>query len=195
MLTKVTLDGPMGKLFGREWAFEINSPQEALKMVNVNRPGLFAWIKNNLPKYDKYRVTVEYASGVTEELETSNYGIERRQLKSVRFTPLVEGAGNIVRIVIGIVLIAASFIGGGNPFLLKMGWSMVISGVIGLLTPIPKKEQQSTNEDKTSYYFNGPVNTEQQGVPVQVIYGTVLVGSHIISAKISVDQLLGSGQT
>jgi predicted phage tail protein len=179
----------MGKRFGKNWEFEITSPHEALRMINANSPGLFAWIKNNLQKYDRYKVIVEFESGIKEELETESYHLERRKLKSVRFTPVVQGAGNAFRIVLGAILI----IGGtffGQPWAAKIGWSLIVGGVIGLLTPVPKKQQQSVNEDKTSYYFDGPVNTEQQGVPVQVTYGKVLVGSHIISAKITVDQLL-----
>jgi predicted phage tail protein len=189
MLTKVTLDGEMGKRFGRDWEFEINSPSEALRMVNVNSPGLFMWIKTNLPKYEKYRVLVEYESGTTEELETANFGLERRSLKSIRFTPLIEGAGSVLRIVIGIVLVAVSFIP-GMQWLAPYGYSMIIGGVIGLLTQIPKRDRQDENENKASYYFNGPVNTQTQGVPVQLTYGKVLIGSHAIYIKISVDQLL-----
>ena len=42
---------------------------------------------------------------------------------------------------------------------------------------------------RTSKYYDGPVNTEIQGVPVQLIYGKkVLVGSHPISVNYTVNE-------
>jgi len=71
-----------------------------------------------------------------------------------------------------------------------MGASMLISGIAAMLAPKPQKQEQTERKDKTSYFFDGPTNTTVQGVPVQLIYGRCLVGSHAISAKVSVDQLM-----
>lgn len=60
-----------------------------------------------------------------------------------------------------------------------------------MLTPKTSNNQQtSERKDKTSYYFDGPANTTMQGVPVQLIYGRALVGSHGISAALTIDQLM-----
>ena len=75
----------------------------------------------------------------------------------------------------------------GQPWMVSAGWGMIVGGVIGLLTPVPKTPGSADNGN--SYYFNGPVNTVQQGVPVPLIYGRCLVGSQIISAHTSVDQI------
>ena len=75
----------------------------------------------------------------------------------------------------------------------KPAWQRLIvmmGGITELLSPRPKKTDQSARQDGTSYFFDGPVNTTQQGVPVPLIYGRVLVGSQAISAKVTVDQLL-----
>ena len=198
MLTKIILDGAMGKHFGRRWDFEVSSPAEALRMIEANKPGLRAWVVGKMQKFSGYKVTCEYENGSKETLDETAYPLLRK-LKSIRFTPVVEGSGSIGRIVIGAVMIAASFIPGMPPmfakYLFQAGVSMVLSGVVGLLTPVPTKGEQTERSDKTSYYFDGPANTTVQGVPVQLIYGRVLVGSHAISAKMDIDDLATEAMT
>ena len=71
---------------------------------------------------------------------------------------------------------------------MSMGAGLVMGGVAGLLTPQPTNANPAAaNAQNTSYYFNGPVNTTMQGVPVQLIYGRCLVGSHAISASMTVN--------
>lgn len=189
MLTKIILEGPMGKQFGREWELAVDSPAEALRMINANKPGVFAWIKANLSKYENYRVSCEYEDGTTEDLDNDTFPL-RRKLKSIHFTPLIVGAGGVGKIVVGVVMIVAGVVF-QQPWLVSMGINMAIGGVISALSPRPKKsrEAESARSDGTSYFFDGPVNTTQQGVPVPLIYGRILTGSHAISANLTIDQL------
>lgn len=197
-LTKVVLEGPLGKQFGRVWHLDVNSPSEALRLIDANKPGLFGWIKNNLEKYSHYRVVCEYEDGSKEELDESDYQLERK-VKAIRYVPLLEGAGNIGKIILGVVLIVVAIFfppaGMGALALWGMGIAgamMVAQGVIGMLTSTPQQSQAdlSQRQDKTSYYFNGPQTTTKQGVPVPLIYGTVLTGSHAVSGILTIDQLL-----
>lgn len=199
MLTEVILDGPMGKRFGKTWELAVNSPSEALRMIDANKPGVFVWIKSNLAKYERYRVTVTYHDGREESLSEDEYKLER-SVKRIRFTPLIEGAGGnngVWQVVLGIVLIAVGYFTFGTTSaygvaLIGAGAGMVVGGIAAMLAPKPKVESmdQVERKDKTSYYFDGPANTTNQGVPVQLIYGTCLVGSHSISAALTVDQLI-----
>jgi predicted phage tail protein len=121
-------------------------------------------------------------------------GTSRSTVKRIRFVPIVTGAGGgIGKMILGAFLVALSFTPFGAPlapFLQGAGVSLMLGGVIELISPRPKKQGASVRQDGTSYFFDGPVNTTQQGVPVPLIYGRVLVGSHAISAKVTVDQLL-----
>ena len=184
MLTKVILDGPLGKAFGRTWELSVNSPREALAMVNANKPGVFNWIRANLSKYENYRVHCVYVDGTKEDLDTETYSLEIGKLKSIRFSPVTKGSSAIVRIVIGVMMVIW-----GDPATKSKGLMLILSGVVELMTAIPLKVGE-VDTGKKSYYFDGPINTEQQGVPVPLIFGTVLTGSHSISAKMSIDQLL-----
>lgn len=198
MLTTIYLDGEMGRLFGKKWELAAKSPAHALRLINANRPGLFNWVRQNLKKYDAYRVVVTYEDGSLEELTTEEFPLDR-QMKSVRFVPLIEGANAMARIVIGVIIFVAGFFSGGTawaaygPAMMAFGAGMALGGVAQLLTSTSKPSDSGPTEDgKASYYFNGSANTTQQGVPVQVIYGDkVLVGSHAISVALTVDQLMG----
>ena len=65
-----------------------------------------------------------------------------------------------------------------------IGASMILGGVIELLSPVAKTNsgdgESATN--KPSYNFNGAINTQAQGHPVPLAYGRVMCGSAVISA-------------
>lgn len=190
----------MGKRFGKKWELVCSSPAEALRIIEVNQPGLHAWIIDNAAKkYPGYKVKCTYEDGKSEYLNEETYQAQRK-LKSVRFTPTVEGAGGSGgRIIIGALMIAASvsmpgvssmFGGMMGKFLFNAGASFLLGGVIQALSPQPQlnNDTSSTDNGKGSAYFDGPVNTTAQGVPVPLIYGRVLAGSRTISAQLRIDE-------
>jgi len=192
MLTKVILEGEMGDEFGREWSLKVSSPREALALVNANKPGVYRWIRNNLERFKHYCVICERRDGVVEQFDKDQYEKIAGDFVSIKFVPLISGGGGnggILQAILGIVLIVVGVFAGNNPYLISMGVSMLLGGIVQMLSPRPKVES-GKDSSKPSYYFNGPVNTVEQGIPVQLIYGRVLVGSHVISAALDVDQML-----
>lgn len=177
----------MGAKFGRVWNLDIDTPQEALRLIDANRPGLLSWIRQNAAIYDRYKVVCTYENDRKEHLDEASFGLLRKA-NVIRFVPIPLGAGAAVKIVIGVALIIYSFYGGG-PWALKLGIAMVLGGVIQALTPVPHRKD-ANNTNVQSNYFNGPENTIQQGVPVPLIYGRCLVGSHAISANLSINKIL-----
>ena len=210
MTTTVTLDGAMGKKFGKKWELHVDSPATALRLISANKPELIPWIRSNLTEYEGYEITCEYSNGnieVVGEEELSMNG----EIKSIRFTPVLAGSGNVGKIIAGIVIIAlvtwatwgtgtaatagllgTAFMGSAGTMgtaAMMMGVGLALGGVVGLMTPQPSVSlDNNVRVDKTSYYFNGPTNTTVQGVPVSLIYGRCLVGSHAISVSLTVDE-------
>lgn len=185
MLTKVILDGPMGKAFGRNWELSVTSAHEALRMIDANKPGVFKWIRKNLPKYENYRITCEYADGRVEELDSEDYRFERRP-SVIRFTPIIAGASAGAKIVAGVVIMIVGALM-ENPAIIKFGAMLALGGMVQALTA-PSTKKDTDKSENTSYYFNGAVNTTEQGVPVQLIYGRMLCGSHVLSSRLTIDQ-------
>ena len=72
--------------------------------------------------------------------------------------------------------------------LLGVGLSTTVGGVTQLLTPIPKAPTIGKETDP-SFSFGGPVNTSVQGYPIPVVYGRRIVGSKIISAGITIEEI------
>lgn len=198
MLTKVILEGAFGKQFGREWHLDVNSPTDALRMIDANKPGAIAWMRDNLAKFSAYSVICKHKNGKVEYLDEKDLELQG-ELVSIRFVPILTGSGgNMGKVILGIVMIAAAvYLGpaaiGGTGFLSgsaamqvgMMGASLMLAGASQALSPTPSK-----STSLTSHYFNGPVNTTGQGAPVQLIYGTCLVGSNAISAALNVDQMI-----
>ena len=77
------------------------------------------------------------------------------------------------------------------------GIGLLTAGVTSLMTPMPKFGDFREIEEggSASYLFAGPENTIQEGGPVFVAYGRLLVGSHVIQSAadhLNVDAELGS---
>lgn len=191
MLTKIYLEGPMGDQFGREWELDVESPNDAIRLIDANRPGLLSWIRKNVELYSHYRVILENDSE-SSELSDETY-LKSGGAKTIRFVPIVSGSGKWTNAIVGAATIVIGFVA-GNEFLIKIGASMLLSGVIGALTMrTSNRRLASESAEPTSLesdVFDGPVNTSQQGVPIPLIYGRMLVGSHVISAGVIVDQLV-----
>ena len=190
-LAVVTLNGALGKKFGRKWNVAAETVAEALQIIDANKPGLCAWMRMNMAKFDRYHVKIERHDGTHVEVSEQELNMVSEGLKSITITPVMAGAGAALRIVVGVVLMVASiWAGPAAPYLFSMGASLALGGIIELLSPTPKMSSGNQRSDNTSYYFDGPVNTVDQGVPVPLIYGRILAGSQVISARVTIDQLM-----
>lgn len=179
----VRLYGDMGKRFGREFVLDVKSPAEAVRALCSQVQGFRAYMHAHAQSAFKVFVGSRNAS---EEV-----ALPCSDREVIRITPVIQGASAAGRIILGAVLLVTSFfVPGLTPFVAKtmfgMGASLVLGGVVELLTPQVKTT--STGESVTntpSYNFNGPVNTEAQGHPVPLAYGKLIVGSAVISAGVT----------
>lgn len=107
----------------------------------------------------------------------------------IRIVPIISGSknGGLLQTIVGAAMIVAGAFLWATPFgapLVSMGIAMVAGGVAQMLSPTPKtgsQEDQASTENKPSYLFNGAFNSTQQGLPVPVVYGKMLVGSSVVS--------------
>ena len=191
-LAVVTLNGALGKKFGRKWNVAAETVAEALQIIEANKPGFTAWMRMNVTKFDRYHVKVERHDGSKVEVGEQELNMVSEGLKSISITPVIAGAGAGIRIVVGAIIMVASICAGpaAPSYLFATGASLALGGIIELLSPTPKMSSGNQRSDNTSYYFDGPVNTVDQGVPVPLIYGRILAGSQVISARVTIDQLM-----
>jgi predicted phage tail protein len=194
MLRKIKLYGKLAKFIGhRVLEADVATAAEAVRFLLANWPELERHMSDQ-----HYRVSI------------GTYGIDLEELHHpagaapISFVPVVAGAGAVGRIIIGVALLAVSFLataGGGAIFgaafaknlgLLAagqaIGASLILGGVAQLLTPTPKISKDEADPRK-SFSFSGIQNTNRAGVPVPVVYGETLVGSVVVSAGIDIVQV------
>ena len=200
MLRKVKLYGPLADFVvergGQEtMEADISTPAEAIRFLVANWPELQGHMAEQYYK-----------------ISTGNFEVEQEELhypasNEVKIVPVIGGAGgNTGRIILGAALIAAAiampagagaFAGFGSTAgagwvtkaLVQVGASLVLGGIAGMLTPVPKKPEYE-QDPKLSYSFGGVQNTTRAGTPVPIIYGEIFTGSVIISAAIDTEQVV-----
>jgi predicted phage tail protein len=185
MLRKIKLYGKLAKFIGhRVLEADVATAAEAVRFLLANWPDLEAHMSDQ-----HYRVSIGTYDLELEELH------HPAGAAPISFVPVVAGAGAVGRILVGIALIAASFIPGVGALavslLFSVGASLALSGVAQLLTPTPKVPQGADNQDdpRKSYSFSGIQNTSRAGTPVPIVYGETVVGSVVISAGIDTVQV------
>ena len=192
-LRTVRLTGELGRRFGRIHRLVVDSPAEAIRALCVLRPGFKQFLVNSNEHKLQYRVRVGREVQSVEDLK-----MNRPASKSFTFAPVLMGGkkGGALQTILGAVLVVVgvvvnAYTGGtaGNPFI-SMGTAMIIGGVVQMLTPLPKPgSPDEADKNKPSTYFNGPVNTVQQGQPVPVGYGKLIIGSAQIGAGLNADKV------
>lgn len=192
MLTEVILEGELGKEFGEKWNLAVNTPGEAIRMINANDRRFTNWIRDNRHRVAGYSVICENENGIVEELNMDNF-IFNRKMKRMTITPIPYGAGghtNWTQVLEGAALITAAYFTGGTSLafmsapLAGVGATLMLQGFITGLTPT------QSSADSNSFYFDGPTNTSQQGNPVPIVYGRMMTGSQAVSVSLQVDQMM-----
>lgn len=183
-MRSVYLLGSLGEQFGGNHKFDIKSAPEALRALQANNPSFQKTLMESAEKGVGYKVLVG-SDWVTEDQEL----LEPLGAKnSIMIVPVIQGSGGVAKIFTGAALIGLSFLGGpAAPYLLSIGIGLSLSGVTQLLTPLPTFGANEAADNKPSYIFSGPVNTNSQGQCIPLGYGIAIVGSAVVSAGISVE--------
>lgn len=186
-MTTIKLSGSLAQRFFRQRQFllETGTAQEAFSALKHTVDGFEEFIR------DQARRGMRYAIFRNRE----NVGEDRLTMSGtteIRIVPVIAGSknGGVLQTIVGVVLIVAgaviSAFGGaavGAP-MMQIGIAMTIGGVLQMLSPTPKtpsQQDQAVTENKPSYLFNGAFNSTQQGLPVPIVYGQMLVGSSVIA--------------
>tara|TARA_R100000231_G_scaffold1811_4_gene3116 strand:+ start:2700 stop:3278 length:579 start_codon:yes stop_codon:yes gene_type:complete len=192
-MIKVTVYGRLRKFIGQS-SFEIkaDTPRKAFSFLMSNFKGVREHIKEQ-----EYCVMAGDLK-ITEDL------LDMQTESDIKIIPVVHGE---------FFFLAAAFLGAGAvasavggiftatilgvsiaSALTTIGVSFLISGVTDLLTPDPKPFQSARQEDPQdpSYAFTGLLNNSKQGVPINIVYGEVLVGSTVVSSSIDTFQVVNS---
>lgn len=181
-MTRILLSGSLAQEFGREHfkSQESGSVQEAFSALKHTVQGFEEFIRDQARRGMRYAIFRNRENVGEREFSLSG-------TTEIRIVPVIAGSknGGLLQTVVGVVLIVASFFAGpAGPALMSLGIGMAIGGVVQMLSPVPKsasQQEQAVTENKPSYLFNGAFNSTQQGLPVPVVYGEMLVGSTVVA--------------
>lgn len=209
MLKTIKLYGILGQKFGREFKLDVANTREAMRALSVQIAGfehfmlhaheqglrfaVFLKSKNSSNKRGKKRPAI-YDHETKRLITGDNIGEEQLDMNTeadtIHIVPRVMGAGGnngILQLVLGAILIAASFIPGigqaAQVALIGAGAGMAMGGVASMLMPkIDNTQDQNQDGNRANKGFGGAVTTVAQGNPVPVLYGQREVGGFIASA-------------
>lgn len=186
VLREVRLYGALGRQFGRVFRLAVKTPHEAVvalcavlpgfKRAFLGRDGRAAYhvfVGRGQQRRDIAADEAAHVVGATEP---------------IRLVPVVAGAkrAGALQTIIGVVLIIAGT--NGVPGATNLGVAMLVGGVIQLLSPQPKREEE--RQRPQSYAFDGPANNTEQGGPVPLVFGRVICGSTVVSQGLSSEERL-----
>lgn len=186
-MTRILLSGSLAQEFGREHfrLLDTGTAREAFSALQHTVEGFADFIRDSARRGLRFAI-FRNRENIGED------GFTLSGTTEIRIVPVIAGSknGGLFQTVIGITLIVAgAFLTGigwgaiGIP-MMTMGVSMTIGGVTQILSPVPKtgsQQEQAVTENKPSYLFNGAFNSTQQGLPVPVVYGKMLVGSSVVA--------------
>ncbi|CAI8733081.1 Phage-related protein, tail component [Pseudomonas sp. IT-P44] len=185
-MTTILLSGSLAQAFGRKHVrhLETGTAAEAFSALKHTVHGFEEFIRDSARRGLRYAIFRNRENVGKTEFSLSG-------TTEIRIVPVIAGSknGGLLQTVIGVVLIVVGAfitpisgpIGGA---LVSVGIGMAIGGVVQMLTPVPKtpdQQDQASTENKPSYLFNGAFNSTQQGLPVPVVYGHMLVGSSVVA--------------
>lgn len=182
----IILYGDLRKQFGKEFRLNVKTAGEAIRALCKLVAGFEDYlVKNSSPGYH-IKLGKQYLA--KDEL------YEPSGSKDVlRISPYIAGSGGALKVIVGIALVAVAIQTGGlsigafaisESAMLSFGVSLVLGGISEILfsPPKPPSSQSRERDARPSYAFDGPENTVEQGNPVPICYGELMVGSQVISA-------------
>jgi len=213
MLREIRVYGELAKFMGvRSFMAEARDVAEAVRYLLVN----FAGLEAHMGQHD-YRILVGGYSIGEEEI---SHPIGQNVIRIIPVVAGAGGGvGKILAgvAIIGLSILTAGAFGfalgsaaGIGTFAtigVGIGASLALSGVSQLLTPVPRiappsamsgysptytaqTMRESEMDPQKSYSFSGIQNTSVQGTPVPIIYGETVVGSVVISANVSTQEVV-----
>lgn len=191
MLRRVHFNSVIEETLGVKQAeFDVDSPVQLYNALNSQITG-FKQLAKQHPEWvivlaDSKR---ENFKAITPELV--NFPLDHTAT-DVFIAPRIEGAGIEAALTSWIVSVGASQTVAAvlASIVVNLAVSFAIGLVSQMLAPSPTTSEGSARPDENpSFLFNGAVNVVEQGYPVPLVYGKHMVGSVVVSAGISVEDI------
>ena len=201
-MQRAILEGKIGEKFGREWPIEgCNTLKDTFKLIDCQTEAFTQYLVEAAENNVDFAIQRGIDFIGEEELLLS-IGDEDLIITEV---PAGQKSG-FAKILAAIAIVAVVYFSGGfggagmfghglgaggmgpptvgaglntgGLMAMSIATNLALAGVTQLMTKGPELDNAEENK---GYLFNGPVNTTQQGLPVPVAYGEMVVGGAVIS--------------
>lgn len=197
MLRTVKVYGHLAEHCGQS-VFEalVRVPADAIKFLLCNFPELRSLMRDGY-----YKVAVgKYDLQLADQPDQLHYPLAADDV--VKVIPVVSGAGGrgLGAALLGAALIGTAIFTGGATLGLtgftaagtglgftaaaaagNIGLALTLGGIATMLTPVPDQPDFEGADGRGGFAFSGLENVSQEGIPVPVVYGEVIVGSVVLS--------------
>jgi len=218
-MRNVHLHGALGRKYGENFRFAVDTPIQAVRLLIANFPGF----KHDLAQgeYRLMRGDPETGFPLKADCLAMSLGKHDFHLIPVATGGKKQGIGKAILgavIVVAAIalapatggasaggaataaagqgaaggLAAEAFLGLTYGNIAIFGAALALGGVTQLISPQPSTGDYSERErpeERPSFLFSGPINTTEQGGILPIVIGRVIVGSKVISASLAVEQL------
>jgi predicted phage tail protein len=76
----------------------------------------------------------------------------------------------------------------------NLGLALSLGGIATMITPVPQ-QPEAPGEGQGGFAFSGAINTSQEGIPVPVVYGEMIVGSVVLSTRLITNKIDDTSET
>jgi len=198
-MTRVKLHGRLGDFVGKnEWRLEVCSVKEAVHAINAQSGDSirkFFLKRENL--YSTYDVLIDNKkTNASTDADFNELTAKRDSIEQIDIVPVLEGSG--LGDWAGIILGGVGLANANTAMGAMTSLALIFAGVSNLLSRPPEMPAQkqianpSTDPTKlaNSYLFNGAVNVINEGGPVPLGYGRLIVGSQVIMSSYGIKKVL-----
>ena len=190
-MKKIRVYGRLRKFIGQaELEAEVSSPLEALSFLNCNFKGV-----------EEHMAQQPYTI-ICGDITISEDFFNLQTDSDIKIIPLVHGNFFSFFVGIGLKIFAKKVV---LPKLLTtiistVATQMIFNGINNLLTPQRQNNRSAASDmDRldpsafaSNYSFTGLTNVSQAGVPVNLVFGEILVGSVTVSNGVDTVQVEGT---
>jgi predicted phage tail protein len=207
-LKTIRLKGRLGHEFGEVHRLAISDPAEGIRAMCHLMPNFEGALRRG--QYRVSRITPDKELAIGEEELALSFGAA----KGFAIEPVVGGSKNsgLGKVILGVALISFAWwaaplavgasagtgvtatttgavtVGGiSTAKIASIGSLMALQGAAALLTPTPTAPQVA--DQKESFMLDGTGNLLEQGNPVPIVFGEAFVGSIVVSAGITTDEM------
>jgi predicted phage tail protein len=202
MLVQVKLLGDLGRRFGRSYEFVAESPRDVISALSNQLQGF----KQYLCEAHERNVAFKLVDDDPDGMGYENAVMPCRRL--IIAPMVIGGGGGAGKILLGIGLIALSFVSfgttafagvgaafakgaaagtaAGSMLAFKIGGALLFGGIAELLAPTPSED----NGRAESFLFDRAAERSVQGTPIPLLYGRYLATAPaLISSSVTTYQV------